>query len=469
MSGPATRYSAKRDLTSGSLAWNMVRLAGPMAIGAALHSLYMLVDALWLGRWGKKALAAQGVCWPLVFVTMAAAMGLAAAGTALVSQYEGADQHRRAEHAAGQTFLLLGGLVLLVTAAMYVLAPWILKAVQVPSHVQPVSLIYLRIMLLAMPMVSFMIAYGACLRALGDTVTLVIVTAAGNALNAVLDPLLIFGWGPFPSFGTGGAALASLIARVIEAYICYRFLCAGRSGLRVRLADLKPDPPLLRQLLRVGTPLAMNRSSDSLGFLVFQAIINSLGATVISAVTVGFRIIWFFNIPARVTAVAAAPVVGQALGAGKPGLARRAVKWGAVFVAGVLLLPLILLTLYGKLVARAFIEDPAVIVEAGKFFAVVPASSYLFGVLMVLLAAFYGSGHTTPAMVIGIVRLWVLRVPAALLLTKVFGWGSTGAYTAMVLGNVVCAVLALGMFLRGGWQQAVVETGNDRAGEQGSS
>ncbi len=458
MSRPAARYAVKRDLTTGSLGRNMFRLAAPMAVGAVLHSLYMLVDALWLGRWGKTALAAQGVCWPLLFVALAAAMGLGGAGTALVSQYQGAGQHRRAEQAAGQTFVLLVALVVVLTAAIYALGPWILMAVQVPSRVRPAALVYLRIFLLAMPLVAFMVAYGACLRALGDTMTLVVVSAAGNGLNALLDPLLIFGWGPVPALGTGGAALASLTARVAEAYICYLFLRRGRSGLRVRIGDLKPDVPLLRKLLRVGTPLALNRSSDAVGFLVFQGIINSLGATVISAVTVGFRIIWFFNIPAQVTAVAAAPVVGQALGAGKPGLARRAVRWGALFVAAVLLLPLIFLTLFGKLVARGFIADPAVIAEAGKFFAVVPASSYLFGVLMVLLAAFYGSGHTTPAMLIGIVRLWVLRVPVALLLTRTLGWGSTGTYLAMVVGNVVCALLALSFFLRGGWQKAVVET-----------
>jgi len=195
-----------------------------------------------------------------------------------------------------------------------------------------------------------------------------------------------------------------------------------------------------------------------MGFLAFQTIINSLGTTVISAFTIGFRIIHFFNMPAHVVGMAAAPVVGQALGAGKRWLARRAVRWGAAFVAAVLFLPLLFLTRYGETVASVFTGDAAVIAEAGRFFMIVPVSSYMFGVLMVLLAAFYGSGHTVPAMVIGILRLWVLRLPAAVLLTFVLRLGSLGAYLAMVIGNVCCALLTLALFVRGGWEHAVVAT-----------
>jgi Na+-driven multidrug efflux pump len=161
-------------------------------------------------------------------------------------------------------------------------------------------------------------------------------------------------------------------------------------------------------------------------------------------------------------AMAAAPVVGQALGAQKPKLARRAVWTSASLVALVMFPPVVFLIWRGQLVARAFIESPDVIAEAGRFFMVVPASVYFFGVLMVLMAAFYGSGHTRPVMVISIMRLWVFRLPAAYLLAFVLGLGSTGAYLGMVFGNVLCALITLWVFLRGGWESAVVPTSDIR-------
>jgi len=248
------------------------------------------------------------------------------------------------------------------------------------------------------------------------------------------------------------------VARALEVLLCYRCLRAGRAGLHILPADLRPHRPTLGRLLRIGLPLAANRSSDSVGFAVFQTIVNTLGTTVIGAFAVGFRVIFLFMVPAHALAMAAAPIVGQALGAGKPRLARRAVGVSALLAAGMLFVPLVMLLIFGRAVGRFFIQDPEVVAEVGRFLRVVPASSYFFGVLMVLLAAFYGSGHTTPAMLVGLLRLWVLRVPLALVLVYRVGLGSMGIYVAMVVGNVVCAVIALGLFLWGRWQMAVVPT-----------
>ncbi|MFO8006836.1 MAG: MATE family efflux transporter [Candidatus Brocadiia bacterium] len=454
---PQTR--SKRDLTSGSLTWNLFRLGAPLAAQTFLHSLYNLADAFWLGRWSKTALASQAVCWPFFFVVFGLVISFGNAGTALVSQYTGAGRERRADQAAAQTVLLLALLGLAAAVPMWLFTRQIFHLVRVPERAVSGAVTYLRISLLAFPLMGFTIAYASCLRALGDTVTVLLISLVANVLNIALDPVLIHGWLGMPALGTGGAAVASLSARVVEVFVCYAFLQRGRAGLHIRLPDLKPHWPTLARMGKVGFPLAVNRSSDSLGFVLFQTMVNVLGTTVIGAFTVGFRIIFFFTIPARAGAMAAAPIVGQALGAKKPRLARRAVRLCAGLVAAVLLLPLLFLLLHGKAVAGLFVEDAAVVAEAGRFFKVVPASSYFFGVIMVLMAAFYGSGHTTPAMIIGFVRLWVLRLPVAYVLAFVMAWGSMGIYTAMVAANIVCAVLAFAMFKQGGWQKAVVPTG----------
>jgi len=458
MSDYRTGRAARRDLASGSLGWNLFRLAAPLAGTQLLHATYSLADAFWLGHWSKTALAAQAVCWPFFFIIFALAFSFGNAGTALIAQYSGAERHRQADRAAAQTMLVLMVMASALGIPMLIFSGPLLRLVQVPSSAVDIAELYLRISLMAVPLIGFNVAYTSILRALGDTVTALIIGLVGNVLNIVLDPFLIYGLGPFPTLGAGGAATASLIARVVEALLFYAVLRHGHHGLHLHWRDLKPHWPIIRRMVRIGVPVALNRSSDSIGFAVFQTMVNTLGTTVIGGFTLGFRIINFFNLPAHAMAMAATPIVGQALGAGKPDLARRSVRWSATIVAAVLFIPLLLLLKYGEVVAGLFVDDPGIIGEAGRFFMVVPASSYLFGVLMVLLAAFYGSGHTVPAMVVGFVRLWVIRLPLAYALAFWLNWGSLGIYFGMVAGNVVGAAMTLALFRTKGWQSAVVET-----------
>ena len=448
----------KRDLTSGPLLGNLLRLALPLAAGMILNALYNLVDAFWLGRWSREALAAPGVSMPFIFVVVSFAMGFGTAGTALVAQFTGAARYREADRAAGQVLMMLSILVAVMATPMVLMTHHILRLFQVPAEMMPQAVIYMRIIMTGLPVTAFTIAYGAVLRALGDTITVVVIGVVSNLLNMVLDPLLIFGLGGLPPMGVSGAALATVISQVLAAIACYVLLRRGRAGLHVRVSDFKPDWPILGKTFSVGLPAAVGNSSNSLGFAVFQLLVNSLGVTVIGAFTIGWRLINFFNVPGQSFALAAAPVVGQALGAGKPQVAHRAVKVSVMIVAIGTLLPAAFLIFEGQLVARFFVNDAPIIAESGRFFRVVPASSYLFGVIMVLTAAFYGSGHTKPVMVLAILRLWVLRLPAAWLLGFVLGWGSMGVYWGMVIGNIFSALVAVLLFKYVDWQKAVVPT-----------
>ena len=461
MPGPVGKTNAKQDLTSGSLVGNLARLAVPLSATMGVRMVYNLVDTFWLGRYSKQALAAPGACFPFIFIVIAFGFGFGQAGSALVAQHTGADRDMTARRCAGQTLLLLVGFSVLFALPLIAFAPYLLRLAQVPPAVLPGATGFLRIFLAGLPLMALSIGYGSVLRALGNTAIVLVIGIVTNAINVVIDPLLIFGWWGFPEWGVRGAAVATVSARLVNAAICLYGLNRGWAGLRLKLSDFKPDWPLMRKTISVGLPAAIGNSSNSVGIAVFQAMVNSLGTTVMGAVIIGFRIIQLFNVPAMAMSWAAAPVVGQALGAGKKRLARRAVRLSVVLVAAVLLLPVIALTIWGKYVAFAFTDDPAVIEQAAIFFRVVPASMYCFSVLLVLLAAYYGSGHTRPAMVIHIVRLWVLRLPVSYLLAFTVGMGSIGIYLGMVFGNVITAVITFVLYRSGGWETAVVEDEED--------
>ncbi|MHC4712246.1 MAG: MATE family efflux transporter [Planctomycetota bacterium] len=456
MSSPQERAAGKRDLVSGSLFANLMRLALPLAAGWLLHSLYVLADRFWLGKLSTQALAAPTVTMPFFFFVISFGMGFGSAGTALVAQFTGAKRYREADRAAAQVLVLLAFLAAVLTIPMVLFAPRLLALYQVPEDMRHEAVTYFRIMMSAMPFIAFSIAYGSVLRALGDTITVVVIGVVSNGLNLLLDPVLIFGWGGLPAMGVAGAAVATVLARLVHTAACLWLLRKGHAGLHLQIVDFRPDRPILKKTLSVGLPAAVGNSSNSLGFMGLQFLFNRLGTAVVAAFGIGHPIIHFFQVPSHSLAMAAAPIVGQALGAQKPSLARRVVKVSAAIVGLGMILPVAFVMWKGQFVAGLFTKDPAVVTETGRLFLMVPASSYCFGVIMVLMAAFYGSGHTRPAMVLSLVRLWVLRLPIGWILGFVVGLGSVGVYGGMVAGNMVSAALALWLFLRGDWQRAVI-------------
>ena len=449
----------QRDLTEGSLTRTLISMAFPVMAGMTLSSLYSLVDAFWLGKLAvgaKEALAAVGPTAALCFIVVAFGMGFGSGGTALVAQHTGAKRPRDANRAAGQTLLLLTLTTTVLSILIFIFAPPLLRLLQTPPDVMDQALPFLRILMIGMPCIGFYIAYGSALRALGDTMTMVIVGVATNLINFVLSPVLIFGWGPAPALGIRGAASVSAFSSVLTAVVCVMLLRHGRSGLRLTWDDIKPDWPVIRQIFRIGLPAGISMSSNSIGFLVLQAMINSMGATVMGAFTIGSRVTEIFGVPASALAVSTAPVVGQARGAGKPDLARRAVRTSVLIFGLGMLLPHLFLMIEGHLVARAFTHDEGVIDEVGRFFLIVPMSNFCFNIMMVVMAAFHGSGHTRPIMVISLVRQWVLRIPLAMFLAFVLGWASMGLYVGIAIGNAMGAAMTWWVFRQGGWEHAVV-------------
>ena len=451
-----TDAADQRDLISGSLTRSILRLSLPLAVGTVLQGLYSLTDAFWLGRVNKEALAAAGVSGPLIWLIVSLGTGFGSAATALVAQYTGAKRHGEANRVAGQALVLMVVWSTTLALPMAVLAPQVLRLFRVPGEMMPQAVDYLSLVALGLPLVSFTIAYGAVLRALGDTMTAVAIGIGANLLNLVLDPVLIFGWGAIPALGVRGAASATVLAQMLGALGCCGLLRRHHRGISITGADLRPDWPILRRIGSIGLPSAISNGSGSLGFSLFQGMINSLGTTVIGAFTVGLRVANLFQMPGQALGMAAAPIVGQALGAGRPALARRAIRVSATMAAIGMLVPVAFLMLEGQAVASFFTKDPDVVRETGRFFLIVPLSSYLFGIIMVLTAAFHGSGHTRPAMLLTLLRMWVLRLPAGYLLGFVLGWGSTGVYWGMVLGNAASAVLAYLMVRECHWQKGAI-------------
>jgi putative MATE family efflux protein len=445
-----------RDLTTGPLARNLFAVAWPVMISSLLQTLYNLADSFWLGKIGKSALVAPTVTMQVSFLAFAFAMGLGLGGSTLVSQYKGAERPREMARAGGQTLVLLSaigvGLMLLGLA----LARPLLQVLQTPADAFDGTLVFLRWIMIGMPFTFVFFVYSGISSGLGDTVAPLRINLITVVLNAALDPLLIFGLGPFPRMGVAGAAIATCACQGLSAALGLWRLFRSDHGFRLQREDLRWDRAMAARVLKIGIPMSLGQAGTALGFTVMIGIVNAFGSAVTAAFGVGNRIINMALVPSMGLSQACGTAVGQNLGAGRPDRAARSVWVGAGMLTAILL-PICMLTFFfGATISRAFIGDPEVVQYGRDLFRITSFSVFAFGFVMVLLGAFRGSGYTVPVMVLNIARLWALRVPAAWLLAKAGNLGPVGLWWSMCISNLVVAIAAVIWFGTGTWKRTVI-------------
>ncbi len=466
------KTSAIRDrILTGPILPTMVHLAWPVMLTAALQALYNLVDAFWLGRLGTAAVAAPGMAWPILFFFMSFAGGFQAAGATFVAQHFGARDQDGAEKAAGQVLAFLSLVSAVLGGVGFALSPTILRLIGAPDDIYPLALLYLRIECLGLPIMFLAHAFGGLMLGLGNTRLMMYLSASSLLFNAALDPLFIFGWGPFPAWGVAGAAGATILSRVLVAVVGLALLFSGRAGIKLRLRNLRPRLARILPILRVGLPNVLDQASTSLGFVVMMGLVSGFGTAVVASYTVGNRIINLVNVISWGAGSALVAMIGQNLGADQTERAERIARRGisATFLAliGLYFVALLLRRpLFGL-----FVADPDVIRQGAWYIAVFGMSVPFFGLFDGAAATFRGSGHTVPPMVMAIVRLWVLRVFLAWALAYPLGFGTTGMWAGMTLSNVLAGTALVLWLGRGTWKRKVIRApmeGAVRAAATGS-
>lgn len=451
------KTSAIRDrILTGPILPTMVHLAWPVMLTAALQALYNLVDAFWLGRLGTAAVAAPGMAWPILFFFMSFAGGFQAAGATFVAQHCGAGNQQGAEESAGQilTFLALASTFLGVVG--FTLAPTVLRLIGAPQEIYPLALTYLRIECAGLPIMFIAHAFGGLMLGLGNTRLAMYLSVSSLLLNAVLDPLFIFGWGPIPAWGVAGAAGATILSRALVAAVGLGLLFSGRAGIRIHLKNLRLRLARVLPILRVGLPNVLDQAGTSLGFVVMMGLVSGFGTAVVAAYTVGNRIINLVNVISWGAGSALVSMVGQNLGADQTEragmIARRGIA--ATFLA---LVGLYFVTLFlRRPLFGLFVSDSEVIRQGAWYIAVFGTSVPFFGLFDGAAATFRGSGHTVPPMVMALVRLWVLRVFLAWVLAHPLGFGTTGMWAGMTLSNVLGGSALYLWMRRGTWKSKVI-------------
>ncbi len=444
------------DPTDGPLRRAVILLAIPMVLEMVMESLFAVVDIYFVSRLGDAAMAGVALTESVLSLIYTVAMGLSIGVTAMVARRIGEGDPDGAARGAAQAILLGVLLAVVFGVAGVVYAPDILRIMGADEHVVATGVPYTRVLLGGNIVILLLFMQNAAFRGAGDAAIAMRVLWIANGLNIVLDPLLIFGLGPFPELGVQGAAIATTIGRgtavLVQIYTLFRL--GGR--LRIRRPHLRIQPAIMARLVRLSATGMLQVFIATASWIGLTRVTAMSGAEALAGYVISIRIILFALLPAWGLSNAASTMVGQGLGAGDPARAERAV-WisckmnlaflGAVSVLFIAFAPAIVGLFGGTTGASDVAVTGLRIVSIGFVF-------YAYG--MVLTAAFNGAGAVWTPTIINFFCFWLWEIPLAWALSVSGGLGATGVFIAMTVSFSTLAVVSAILFRRGKWKQATV-------------
>jgi putative MATE family efflux protein len=448
------RRADSRSLTDGSIVGALVRLSIPIVMANILQTAYQMTDTFWVGRLSAEAVAAVTLCFPINFLMIAIGGGLPIAGSVLIAQCKGRGEEEQMNHIAGQTLLMVLAVSVVLTGFGYWYSGSIIRLMTDEPAVIPDAVRFLQITFLGFVFVFGFFVYQSLTRGLGVVLVPMLIVAVTVLLNFALDPLFIFGWGPFPPMGVAGAAMATLCTQALAAAIGFVLLFSGRHGLRPSLADFRPDLPLLGKTIRLGIPASVEQSMRALALFVMTLLVSSFGKIALAAYGIGLRIITFVIIPAMGLAMATTTIVGQNIGAGKLERAERTNLNACLLAFCMPTAAGVLLYVFAVPLAAIFVPDsqPA-IDESAQFIRIMSLAIGCIGFQHVINGTLRGAGNTLAAMVLSIISAWVIQFPLAYILSRHTSLGINGIWWAHPISMVTSALISLLWFVGGDWKR----------------
>ena len=441
-----------QDYTQAPIGRAVVLLAVPMVLEMLMESVFMVVDIFFVGRLGAAAVATLGITESLMTVIYAAAIGLSIGAAATVARRTGEKDPQAAATAAVQAIAI--GLVVSaligVLGALY--APQLLRVMGASEEVLATGSTFARVMLGASGTVLLLFLINAVFRGAGDAAIAMRVLWFANAINIVLGPCFIFGIGPFPELGVTGAAIGTSIGRGCGVLFQLYHLTRPGGRIRIRAADVGLDLSVMRTIVRLsGTAMFQNFISTA-SWIGLVRILTGFGSAAVAGNTIGIRIILFALLPSFGVSNAAATLVGQNLGAGKPGRAEAAAWKAGLYNTFCLATVGVGFLLFAPQLIAIFTSDPEVAPYGIRCLRIVAAGFLFYGYGMVLTAAFNGAGDTRTPTWIFLGCLWLWEIPLAWALAYPLGFGPTGVFIAVSVAFSTLALVSAWLFSKGSWK-----------------
>lgn len=440
-----------KNLTEGNSGSLIFKFAVPMLIGNIFQQLYNVVDSVVVGRFiGKEALAAVGASFPLIFMLISFVVGIAMGTTIIISQYYGAKDMKMVKRSIDTMYIYLFVASIIVTILGISLSGPIFRLIDLPEDVIPQAVTYFNVYLTGMVFFFGYNGISSVLRGLGDSKTPLYFLIISMVMNVLLDLLFVavFKW------GVAGAAWATVISQA-GAFIS-GVIYLNRTHDIVKLNSLKLvfDKAIFRKSLKIGLPTGLQQTFVALGMLAITKIVNGFGTDVIAAYSAAGRLDSLASMPAMNFGAALSTFVGQNLGAKKPERVKQGLKATFLMSGSLSIVTSLLVIVFRHKLMELFTPDIAVIEIGARYLFIVSSFYIFFTTMFVTGGVMRGAGDTLVPMFITLFSLWIIRIPAAWIMSRYFG--VDGIWWSIPIAWFIGMVFSYIYYLKGNWRKKVI-------------
>jgi len=443
-----------KDLTQGKELKLITWFALPMLLGNLFQQVYSFTDSAIVGKFvGSEALAAIGASFPLIFILIALAVGVANGINIVISQYYGAKDFDKVKRAIDTMYIFsfLAG-ILLTIIGILVSRP-VFEMINLPEEIMPHALIYFRIYAGGFVLMFGYYATAAILRGLGDSKTPLYFLIFSTILNIGLDLIFILVWG----WGIEGAAIATVISQGFAFLLGAWYLRRKGSIINLQFRNFAFDKGVFRTAMRVGLPSGLQQSFVAIGGLLLFWIVKDFGTDVIAGYSAAMRIDSLASLPAMQLAAALSTFVGQNIGANRMDRVRRGYILTWWMSSGMAVAVTLAVVLFRTPLMSLFTDDPNVIAAGNDYLVIVCAFYIVFSSMFITNGALRGAGATLIPMFITLISIWVLRIPISYVLSREWtGLGEHGIWWGIPVAWGFGALASYAYYLSGKWKKHVV-------------
>ena len=412
---PTKPAPLKGDLTNGPIFKTLLFFAIPTLLSSGLQSMNGTVNAIWVGRLiGEEALAATANANIIMFLMSSTAFGFGMAGTVKIGQHYGARNLDAARRTMGTAIGFCFVIMTALAALGWLFTPQLLDMMGTPGKAYGLALDYLRMLFISMPLVMASIILTMCLRGAGDSRTPLIFMGLTVALDILLNPLLITGWGPFPELGIVGSALAMGIASVISFVVMLFYIYAKDLPLRLRgaeLAYLKPTRAELDYIVGKGIPMGAQMLLMSAAGIVMVGLVNREGMMTAAAYGAAMQLFTYIQMPAMAIGGAVSAMAAQYIGASRWTTLDTVTKAGVIINFALTGIVTVLLIAFDRPVLALFLGAGSEGVEIARHIQLLASWNFVFfGIVMVMTATMRAAGAVWVPLVILAISVFPIRL-----------------------------------------------------------
>jgi putative MATE family efflux protein len=440
-------HNKKRvNLLEDSVTDTLKRMTIPMIYGMVLLMTFNLVDTFFVGLLGTQPLAAISFTFPVTFTVLSLTIGLGIGTSAVIAKYLGKKDTESAKNAATAAMYLAAIIVACLSFVGYLITDPLFTLLGAQPSLLPLIHDYMDIWYIGSVCLIGPMIGNAVLRASGDTKTPSIIMGSAGLVNAILDPIFIFGVGPIPAMGIQGAAIATLVSWVFGLVFVLYILTKKLDLIHSTLIPMKALVSACRDILKIGLPAAGANMLTPIAAAIMTAIVATYGESAVAAFGVGSRLESIACLIVLALSMTLPPFISQNFGAGQLHRVEEAYKAAIKFILAWQILIYILLAISAHWIASIFTNDQEVADLIKLFIWILPLGYGLQGIIILTNSSFNALHKPMVALALSVIRLFVCYLPLAYLGSLLYGL--PGLFAGALLGNVVMSMLSYRLFTK---------------------